>query len=46
MALPGRVSLAAEPTLLEIQKTLSTKRFVDLNHAFEPGIPRWKGFPD
>jgi len=37
---------AAEPTLLEIQKILDSKRFVDLTHAFEPGIPRWKGFPD
>lgn len=25
---------------------IRTKRFVDLTHAFEPGIPHWKGFPD
>jgi kynurenine formamidase len=37
---------AGEPTLLGIQKLLASKRFVDLTHAFEPGIPRWPGFPD
>lgn len=37
---------ATEPTLLDIQKLLASKRFVDLTHAFEPGIPRWPGFPD
>jgi len=37
---------AAEPSLLEIQKILSGKKFVDLTHSFEPGIPKWKGFPD
>src|ERR1044072_249719 len=36
----------AEPTLLEIQKTLAGKKFVDLTHSFGPGIPKWKGFPD
>jgi kynurenine formamidase len=25
---------------------LSTRPFVDLTHAFGPGIPHWKGFPD
>jgi kynurenine formamidase len=37
---------AAEPTLLDVQKILASKKFVDLTHAFEPGIPRWPGFPD
>ena len=37
---------AAEPSLVEIQKILAGKRFVDLTHAFAPGIPRWHGFPD
>src|SRR3954465_15522074 len=37
---------AAEPTLLEIHKILAGKRFVDLTHAFGPGIPKWQGFPD
>jgi kynurenine formamidase len=37
---------AGEPSLWEIQKILISKRFVDLTHAFEPGIPRWPGLPD
>jgi len=37
---------AAEPTLAEAYRTLAGKRFVDLTHAFEPGIPHWKGFGD
>ncbi|HKP03502.1 MAG TPA: cyclase family protein [Chthoniobacterales bacterium] len=39
-------SFAGEPTLLEIQKILTGKKMVDLTHPFEPGIPKWKGFPD
>src|SRR5687767_7542044 len=39
-------AVAAEPSLLEIQKVLAGKRFVDLTHSFAPGIPRWPGFPD
>jgi hypothetical protein len=35
-----------ELTLSEIQKIISQKRFVDLTHAFAPGIPHWRGFPD
>jgi kynurenine formamidase len=27
-------------------KTLKASRFVDLTHAFGPGIPHWKGFKD
>src|SRR4051812_20392763 len=43
----GPISIrAAEPTLIEIQKILAAKKFVDLTHAFEPGIPKWKGFPE
>ena len=37
---------ADEQTLWKIQQTLAGKRFVDLTHAFAPGIPRWPGFPD
>ena len=33
-----------EPSLDQIYLTLHAKRFVDLTHAFEPGIPHWKGF--
>lgn len=27
-------------------KIIRSKEFVDMTHAFEPGIPHWKGFPD
>lgn len=37
---------AREPTLTEFLKTIKTKQFVDLTHAFEPAIPHWPGFPD
>ena len=37
---------AAEPTLAQAYATLASKRFVDLTHAFAPGIPHWKGFGD
>jgi len=38
--------LPPEPTLQQIQKILGQKKFVDLTHAFAPGIPHWHGFPD
>ncbi len=34
------------PDLGEIWQILKDKEFVDLTHAFEPGIPHWPGFPD
>ena len=37
---------ADEPSLARIQQILVGKKLVDLTHAFEPGIPRWAGFPD
>ena len=37
---------AGEPSLWSIQKILVSKKFVDLTHAFEPGIPQWPGFPN
>ena len=33
-------------TLLEAYEFLKTKRWVDLTHAFAPGIPHWPGFPN
>jgi len=33
-------------TLREVRASLATKEFVDLTHAFYPGIPHWPGFPD
>ncbi|MGI8481895.1 MAG: cyclase family protein, partial [Chthoniobacterales bacterium] len=38
--------VAQEQTLGQIQKFLISKKFVDLTHAFEPGIPHWGEFPD
>jgi len=35
-----------EPTLAECLKVIRQKEFVDLTHAFRPGIPHWSGFPD
>ena len=37
---------ADEQSLWQIQQILAHKRYVDLTHAFAPGIPRWPGFPD
>ncbi|OLN24414.1 Metal-dependent hydrolase/cyclase [Desulfovibrio sp. DV] len=33
-------------TLQDAWRVIASKRFVDLTHAFAPGIPHWKGFPD
>src|SRR6476620_3496416 len=37
---------ADDKLLWKIQKVLASKKYVDLTHAFAPGIPRWPGFPD
>jgi len=37
---------ANAPTLVDAWKAISAGTFVDLTHAFGPGIPHWKGFPD
>jgi len=37
---------ADELTLADAWRVIKDKRFVDLTHAFAPGIPHWKGFPD
>ena len=46
---PAR-ALAREPlpeiSLIDLQKILASKKFVDLTHDFAPGIPHWSGFPD
>src|ERR1700722_1260875 len=36
----------AKQPLLDIYAVLKTKQFVDLTHAFGPGIPHWPGFPE
>src|SRR5690242_10726478 len=33
-------------SLWPLQRTLASKKFVDLTHEFAPGIPHWPGFPD
>lgn len=35
-----------ERSLWPVQQMLASRKFVDLTHAFAPGIPRWPGFPD
>jgi kynurenine formamidase len=34
------------PSLWQVFEILKSKDNVDLTHAFGPGIPHWKGFPD
>lgn len=45
LILTGCVAENRSP-LLRAYDTLHAHRFVDLTHAFEPGIPHWPGFPD
>src|SRR5436189_3042050 len=35
-----------DTSLWNLQRTLASKKYVDLTHGFAPGIPRWPGFPD
>ena len=44
LAVAPAAALAEEPSLDQIYTALHAKRFVDLTHAFAPGIPHWKGF--
>ena len=37
---------ADQPELLKMYEVIKTKEFVDLTHAFHPGIPHWPGFDD
>ena len=37
---------AKDLTLAETYEFLKTKKWVDLTHAFAPGIPHWPGFPN
>lgn len=34
-----------DSSLANVLDTLAKKKFVDLTHAFAPGIPHWPGFP-
>src|SRR6516165_4475040 len=44
--LAGCATAPKATSLQEVYATLQQKQFVDLTHAFEPGIPHWPGFPD
>lgn len=37
---------AGEITLTQVYQVIKNKEFVDLTHAFAPGIPHWPGFPE
>jgi kynurenine formamidase len=41
---PARSS--TELTLADALAVIKSRQFVDLTHAFEPGIPHWPGFPE
>jgi hypothetical protein len=45
-AVASALTQPAEITLQNALTVLQTKQFVDLTHAFEPGIPHWSGLPD
>src|SRR3954451_10742389 len=40
------VRASTHSSLMDVYAGLHSKRFVDLTHAFAPGIPHWPGFPD
>jgi hypothetical protein len=42
--LPAVARADAQPDLLNIYTTLSSKRFIDLTHTFGVDTPHWKGF--
>jgi len=44
LALGGRA--CADEPLMDAWRTIKSRPFVDLTHAFAPGIPHWPGFPD
>jgi len=44
--LVGCTGKPKHPTLADALAVIKSKKFVDLTHAFEPGIPHWPGFPD
>jgi kynurenine formamidase len=46
VALAARPPGQPQPSVLDCYEVLKTRQFVDLTHAFGPGIPHWPGFPD
>ena len=45
-AAAARPPAQPQPSVLDCYEVLKTRQFVDLTHAFGPGIPHWPGFPD
>ncbi len=44
---PKKAQPAADKTpLWDTYRMLTGKKFVDMTHPFQPGIPKWSGFPD
>jgi kynurenine formamidase len=41
-----RAPAQAPSNLITAYDVIRSHRFIDLTHAFEPGIPHWPGFPD
>ncbi len=46
LAAAALAQIPERTSLLEVQKFLVSKRFVDLTHTFAPDIPHWPGFPN
>lgn len=46
LCLSSAVFAADSRSLWPVVRELQTKQFVDLTHAFAPGIPHWPGFDD
>src|SRR6266852_387049 len=44
--LSGCATCSRTTSLQDVYALLHQKQFVDLTHAFEPGVPHWPGFPD
>lgn len=42
----GRATADAPSDLLSAYNVIAQHQFIDLTHAFAPGIPHWPGFPD
>jgi kynurenine formamidase len=45
-AAAGAAEGGAQPSLTDALAVIKSHRFVDLTHAFAPGIPHWKGAPN
>jgi kynurenine formamidase len=41
-----RATAQAPPTLMDAYRIIAAHPFVDLTHAFAPGIAHWRGFPN